>query len=388
MPRPNQGPRLVLYGPDNRHGATPRRGFKTYVWYVVWSERGTKRERSTGTEDRLDAREILRQVEDEVTDSLGAPPVARARPSHQILIGDVLAIYGEKQGKRVKARVRLGVAIIKLSDFWADRTVAEVNQDSIDKYIEKRLADFAESERARVASAKAKGKQPKPPRTLSISTVRRELVTLRAALRHAYFTHALKDVPPMRLPAETEPRDRYLTRNQIAKLVRAARSLPRARYLALFVLIAFYTGARMRAILRLRWESHSEGGGWVDLERGTINFLGNDTQTKKRRIRMAIPSRLKVLLQLARLRTNTHVLEYNGRPIDDVKTAMARAARAAGIGGMTTHTLKHSAISHLLALGVPIWTVSRLTGTSVATIEKTYGHMDPERTVEARHVRK
>lgn len=48
MPRPNPGPRLKLYGPDARYGAKPRAGFKDFVWYVVWCERGVRKERSTG----------------------------------------------------------------------------------------------------------------------------------------------------------------------------------------------------------------------------------------------------------------------------------------------------------------------------------------------------
>ncbi len=67
MPRQNTGPKLVLYGPDTRRGAKKRAGFKNYVWYVVWSDRGVKRERRTSTSDREEALQVLRQVTDEMT---------------------------------------------------------------------------------------------------------------------------------------------------------------------------------------------------------------------------------------------------------------------------------------------------------------------------------
>ena len=188
----------------------------------------------------------------------------------------------------------------------------------------------------------------------------------------------------MAMPSDSSPRVDYLTRDQVARLVRAARCLPRSSYLPLFILIAFYTGARMRAILSLRWEPHSEGGGWVDLAKGEIDFLGRDAATKKKRPHIPIPDRLLILLRFARLRTRQHVIEFDAQPIDDVKVAIRTAATAAGLSKFHTHMLKHTSITHMLQRGVSIWTVSKWTATSVATIERVYGHLAAEQTGEIR----
>jgi integrase len=299
-----------------------------------------------------------------------------------VLLGDILAAYGEEHGTTVKDPVRLGVAINRLSGYWGGRTAAEISKTSIEAYAKARRAEFAKTERERVKQAIVAGQTPAPARTLSDATIRRELVNLRAALRYAHATRRLSEVPTMVLPKGGESRVDYLTRDEVARLVRAARNLPRATYLPLFILIAFYTGARMRAILRLRWQQHTDGGGWVDLKRGEIDFLGHDTQTKKQRARIPIPDRLLALLRLARTRTFQHVIEFEGRPIDDVKVAMRSAAKAAGLDDFHTHMLKHSAISHLLQQGVSIWAVSRWTATSVRTIEKVYAHVSKDMTGE------
>ena len=98
------------------------------------------------------------------------------------------------------------------------------------------------------------------------------------------------------LPERPEPRDRWLTRTEAARLIRAART-PQARlYLPLFILLGLYTGRRKEAILSLRWPQ-------VDLEAGTINFeVAGRRRTNKKRGVIPIPPRLLPHLQRARKR--------------------------------------------------------------------------------------
>lgn len=109
MPRQNTGPKLVLYGPDTRRGAKKRAGFKNFVWYVVWSDRGVKRERRAGTSDREKAMQVLRQVTEEMTAVTAETPVSAVPRPSEVLIGDLLATYGEEHGVSVNDPVRLGV---------------------------------------------------------------------------------------------------------------------------------------------------------------------------------------------------------------------------------------------------------------------------------------
>jgi integrase len=87
---------------------------------------------------------------------------------------------------------------------------------------------------------------------------------LRAAIHHAHREGRLTRTVAVHLPDGAEPRDRWLTWDEAAALLRAALREPRVRlYLPLYVLISIYTGARKEAILSLHWSQ-------VDLSAGRI----------------------------------------------------------------------------------------------------------------------
>lgn len=59
------------------------------------------------------------------------------------------------------------------------------------------------------------------------------------------------------------------------------------------------------------------------------------------------------------------------------------AATAAGLEGVSAYTLRHSTITDLVVNGLDLLTVAKLAGTSVAMIEKHYGHLRSERAAAA-----
>ena len=62
-----------------------------------------------------------------------------------------------------------------------------------------------------------------------------------------------------------------------------------------------------------------------------------------------------------------------------VKTGFAHAVAIAELGGkVTPHTLRHTAATWLMQLGVPIWQAAGYLGMSVQTLERTYGHHHPD----------
>ena len=94
MPCPNAGPGSVLFGPDDKYGAKPKKGVAQYLWYIVWSERGKKRELSTGAS--FEHREAAEGV---LADFLASRALkwSGARQSlDQVTIADVLCVYGEE----------------------------------------------------------------------------------------------------------------------------------------------------------------------------------------------------------------------------------------------------------------------------------------------------
>lgn len=208
MSRRNQGPGLRFL---DKRGS----------YYIVWTEAGRSRERSTGTADR-EAAEIA-FAEFMRTRTRHAGP----RDPAETLITDILIDYLEGRGPKVRSQDRIAYAVEPLARFWAGRTLADISDKTTGAY------------------GRWRAKSP--------STVRRELGVLRAAINDGHKRGLLTRTVAVELPAEAPAKDRWLTRQEAARLLRAARALPKARdYLPLFILIGLYTGRRKEAILSLR----------------------------------------------------------------------------------------------------------------------------------------
>jgi integrase len=208
----------------------------------------------------------------------------------------------------------------------------------------------------------------------SAGTVRRELGVLRAAINHAYKNCVITRRVPVELPDRPEPRDRWLARDEAARLIRAART-PQARlYMPLFILLGLYTGRRKEAILSLRWHQ-------VNLEAQTINFeIAGRRRTNKKRGTIKIPPRLLPHLRRARRRGTElgFVLHINGEHIGDIKKGFAAACERAGIEGVSPHTLRHTAATWLMQAGTAPWQAAGFLSMSIQTLLRVYGHHHPD----------
>lgn len=201
----------------------------------------------------------------------------------------------------------------------------------------------------------------------STATVRSDLETLRAALKSAKATGW--EIP---MPAPPDPRDRYLTRAEFTRLLRASKPYP---HLRLFIVLALTTGARAEAILQLTWDR-------VDFGRGLIAFRGQGAveAANKRRGVKPMTRRARAHLTKARsMSTCSHVIEWGGRPVKSIKKAFASAVRAAGLPGkVSAHTLKHTAGAWLAEAGVPMSEIAQmLDHTSTAMTERVYARYSP-----------
>jgi integrase len=205
-------------------------------------------------------------------------------------------------------------------------------------------------------------------------TTRRELGTLQAAVNYAHAQGRITFAPHVTLPDRPPGKDRWLTRDEVARLLRSARATRSSVYLPLFILLALYTGARKQAILSLRWPQ-------IDLERGLIDFNPpGRVQSKKRRPIVPISPRLLTFLRHARRRGSDlgYVLHVNGRRIKDVKHGFRAAAARAGLSAVTAHTLRHTCGTWLAQRGVAIWQISGFLGHSSERTSSLYMHHSPD----------
>ena len=203
-------------------------------------------------------------------------------------------------------------------------------------------------------------------RTVSAGTLLRELGTLKAALHYAEGNRWIEKQPQFIMPVSAPPpRDLWLTREQVQKLMDAAKS----PHMKLFILMAVATAARSGAILDLTWPQ-------IDFDRKLIDF-GRGWGNKRRTvvpINDELYESLKVSKELAQ---SNFVIEYHNKQVASVKSGFRRLCKDCGITA-SPHVLRHTAATWLVMDGVPLAEVARLLGDSEKTVEKVYGKHAPD----------
>jgi hypothetical protein len=92
----------------------------------------------------------------------------------QVVIGDCLAVYGEKHGPTTARADGLLLDVERLLDFWGSKYVNEISPETCNAYVAWRCDQG--DRRATINKG----------RTVKVSTAKRELVTLSAALNWCY----------------------------------------------------------------------------------------------------------------------------------------------------------------------------------------------------------
>jgi integrase len=368
MPRPSKGPRLYL------RRARPSIGRK-----AVWLIRDGHRDFSTGCigspADKGPPESAQRALADYIADKYR--PSRKTRDIEQIDIADVLSIYLDDCGDDQANRKKFEGRIARLNSFWGGRMLSDVSTATCREYVNMRG---------------------------NTGGARRDLEDLRAAIGHHASENLHRAIVNVWLPPKGAPRDRWLTRSEVARLLWACwrhreiqtrhcgsdkgRKLPTdkrpLRHLARFILIGIYTGTRASAIATAS-PQRAAGRSFVDLDQGIFYRLAQGKRaTSKRQPPAPIPPRL-----LAHMRRwqrlgpiGGHFVEFNGKPILSVKTAFSRAVKLAGLssesGKIVPHTLRHTAATWLMQRGVSIWQAAGYLGMSAEILDRVYGHHSPD----------
>lgn len=346
MPRKRKPPHLFVRTERRQNGETQR----------VWIIKDGELQRRTGcTEDEIGKAEkcLAEYIAEKYR------PKRENAKSSEISIADILNIYLDfKLAKSPRPR-ELIASIGRLNDYWGEKPVSEILAPACRCYAEKRGTP---------------------------SGARRDLENLRAAVKHYKAEFGLQAEPVFTLPDKSLPRQRWLTRDEIAKLLWVCyrgdkKSQNKRKHLVRFILIGVYTATRHDAILRLQWLPNTTGG-WVDIENAVMYRRAfNKAETKKRTPPIRIPRRL-----LAHLKrwykidgAVRYVVNFNGHEIGRLEKSFRSARKAAGLDdGVIPHALRHTAITWLMQAGVPISEVSGFAGVTVEELERTYFHHHPD----------
>jgi len=235
------------------------------------------------------------------------------------------------------------------SAFGADTPLADITASRISEYKAQRLAGLS------------------PYRkdvTLSVAAVNRPLALLRHLLRLAHEEwEVLSALPKIRLEQEPQGRLRWLTQEEITKLLEACKK-SKNRELHAAVVVAINTGLRRGELLGLTWER-------VDLSRGVIRL--ELTKSGKRR---EVPLNDDSYRALVSLTPKTAGRVFSTRSL---RKAYENAVVAAKLDDVNFHTLRHTFASWAVMRGVNVKELQELLGHSTLTMTLRYAHLAPER---------
>jgi hypothetical protein len=185
MPRRSKGPRLYLQ-PARRDA--DGRLIEQAVWVI--RDRDIKRSTGAGEGEIGKAEGALRNYLNHT-----AAPRIRDRDPAAVPIANVIAVYTEdvvaKHARPNETAARLG----RILDHFGENTLGYLNRQTCEEY------------------AKARG---------YMAAARRELEDLRAAIRHHWEAGLCTGITPVVLPDKSSPRQRWLTRDEAARLLWAA----------------------------------------------------------------------------------------------------------------------------------------------------------------------
>ena len=166
-------------------------------------------------------------------------------------------------------------------------------------------------------------------------------------------------------------RTRILTEDEQRALLAAC-----PRKLRSMVTLALISGARIGELLALRWE---------DCEDDAVTFLETKNGTARR---LPVSAAVQAVLN-AQPRVHPWVFT-NSRTmkpytVNGVGAVFARAVERAGIvtDDVTLHTLRHTALSRMIATGFDDYTVMAISGHSSTRMLERYTHPTEERKIRA-----
>lgn len=219
---------------------------------------------------------------------------------------------------------------------------------------------------------------------------RRDLEDLRAAINHHRREGKCRAIVDVVLPEKSLPRERWLTRSEVAQLIwhawryrevqsgEATARYPR-RHVAKFLLTTIYTCTRKTAVCTAAL-GPKPGRPWVDLDRGVYyRRPPRNRATSKRQPAIPVPPRLLAHQRRWHAKGQRYVVEWNGGPVLDCDKAFRQCVKAVGLGDdVVPHTTRHTGITWLAQEGVDPWEICRFAGITMEVFEEVYAHHHPD----------
>lgn len=310
-------------------------------WWVKITLDGRTVQRSTGTNDKIQAQEFHDRLKTQMWEQnrLGV----KSRRSWKEAVVRWLEETSEKATHHEDKR-----KLIWLDTYLGELMLDDVTLDVIDNIKAAKLKEAAKS------------------------TTNRYLALIRSILLRARDEWEwINKVPKVRLFKESAHRERSLTREQAGKLLA---ELP--HHLRDLVLFSLATGLRQGNALRLEWSQ-------INLEQRHAWI--HAWQSKNRRP-IAIPLNEAAYSVLIRQKGKheSRVFTFQGKPLNSANTrAWRKALQRAGIDNFRWHDLRHTWATWQRQAGTPTHELQRLGGWRTGAMVERYAHLAPDHLAQA-----
>lgn len=275
------------------------------------------------------------------------------------MIADVLTAYGTEVAPHKGSARNIGYNITNLLKWWGDKTAANISPKSCRAYISTRTGPAAGA----------------------------DLKVLKAAVKHWNAEYGPLDAFPLfEMPPSNPPKERWLTREEAARLLWAARGYQHMRRL---ILLGLYTGSRPGVILALRWDQ-------IDLKAEVMTRTPHGQMQNKKKRAPKVKLGRRILAHLRRWKRLDKSEELvchftdrwhpGAREVIDPHGAWAKIIEASKLKGVTRHTLRHTRATWMAQAGVPLWEAAGFLGMTVKTLERVYAHHDPSNQERAANI--
>lgn len=276
----------------------------------------------------------------------------------------------EEGGREIdRKRQRLEQCLIP---FLGELQIDRITSSDIERYKKHRLGQPVQTRKKPVAGQTLPMNKP--------ATVNRELATLSHLLNKAVEWGWTERQPAkIRKLKEDNGRIVYLSPVQATALLEGARS-DQNRQIYPFILIGLRTGMRKSEILAIRREH-------VNLDARSIYIPAAKSGARTQPISADLASFLAEYMDTLPKGTPwlfPSVGALEGHTVD-VRKAFVRAVTAAGLDPkqVVRHTLRHTAITHLVQAGVDLPTVKRISGHKTMAMVERYAHQSGSHIAEA-----
>ncbi len=321
--------------------------FSGRVWWLEYYQDGQRRRERIGPNKEA-AEQRLREVKSAITEGRYIKKSPDARTSFKDLAGWYLDL-SEVKGKRSFRRDTLSVK--GLTDFFGDRLLRDITPALVERYKEKRLADYSRHHRLTMPA-----------------TINRELACFKTI-----FNKAIKNGKAERNPVqgvkmlkENNERDRILSPGEYTLLL-----VHCPAHLKPIVKVAYHTAMRQGEILTLTW-------GQLDLKGGFIRLVPEHCKTNEGRLVPLTRDLVTMFKTMPRGLPGVKVFTREGKPINSFREAFLAACRGAGIENFTFHDLRHTAINNWRLAGHDYFRIMAATGHKTMTVFKRYNTVSRE----------